>query len=73
MLKLLSNLKLKTKRVILLFYISLMFAFILISLLKYKNIIYINKETINKICVIVRQIQNKTINFKKLEYCFYLF
>jgi hypothetical protein len=53
MLKLLSNLRLKVKRVVLSFLISFISTLILISLLKYKNIIYINNKTNNKIRVII--------------------
>jgi hypothetical protein len=51
--KLLSNLRLKARRVILSFPISLISTLVLISLLKYKNIIYINNETSDKIHVII--------------------
>jgi len=68
MLKLLSDLRLKAKRVVLLFLVSLASALMLISLLKYENIVYINNETSNKIRVIVRQMQDKTINLKELKY-----
>ena len=68
MLKLLSDLRLKAKRVVLLFLVSHASALMLISLLKYENIVYINNETSNKIRVIVRQMQDKTINLKELKY-----
>jgi len=68
MLKLLSDLRLKAMRVVLLFLVSLASALMLISLLKYENIVYINNETSNKIRVIVRQMQDKTINLKELKY-----
>jgi hypothetical protein len=53
MLKLLSDLRLKAKKIILLFSVSLTFTLMLISLLKHKNIICTNKKITNKIYVIV--------------------
>jgi hypothetical protein len=70
--KYLSDLRLKTKKIISSFPISFISAPILISLLKHKNIICINNEINNKIRIIIRQIQNKIINLKKLEYYPYL-
>jgi hypothetical protein len=69
MLKLSFDLRLKVERVIPLFPISLASAPMLISLLKYKNIVYINNETSDKIRVIIRQMWDKTIDLKELEYC----
>jgi hypothetical protein len=41
---------------------------VVISLLKHENIVYINNETSDKIRVIVRQMRNKIIDLKELEY-----
>jgi hypothetical protein len=51
--KLLFDLRLKARRVVLLFPVSLISTLVLILLLKHKNIVYINNETSNKIYVIV--------------------
>jgi hypothetical protein len=51
--KLLSDLRLKAKRVVLLFPISLVSTLVLILLLKHKNIVYINNETSDKIYIII--------------------
>lgn len=39
-----------------------------ISLLKHKNIVCTNSETSDKVRVIVRQMRDKTIDLKELEY-----
>ena len=39
-----------------------------ISLLKYENIVCTNNETSDKISVIVRQMQDEAIDLKELEY-----
>jgi hypothetical protein len=51
--KLLSDLRLKARRVVPSFPVSLASAPMLTSLLKYENIVCTNNETSDKICVIV--------------------
>jgi hypothetical protein len=66
--KLSSDLRLKAGRVVPSFPVSLASAPVLISLLKYENIVCTNNETSDKIRVIVRQMRDKTIDLKELEY-----
>jgi hypothetical protein len=69
--KLLSDLRLKAGRVVQSSPVSLVSTLILILLLKYKNIICTNNETSDKIHVIVRQMREKIIDLKELEYHLY--
>ncbi len=69
--KLSSDLRLKAGRVVQSFPVSLVSTPVLISLLKHENIVYTNNKTSDKINMIVRQMRDKTINLKELEYRFY--
>jgi hypothetical protein len=66
--KLSSDLRLKVGRVVQSSPVSLVSTPVLISLLKHKNIVCTNNETSDKIHVIVRQMRDKTIDLKELEY-----
>jgi hypothetical protein len=63
-----SDLRLKAGRVVPSFPVSLASAPVLIYLLKHENIVCTNNETSDKIRVIVRQMRDKTIDLKELEY-----
>jgi hypothetical protein len=66
--KLSSDLRLKAGRVVPSFPVSLVSTPVLISLLKHEKIVCTNNETSDKIRVIVRQMRDKTIDLKELEY-----
>ena len=66
--KLSSDLRLKARRVVQSFPVSLVSTPVLISLLKHENIVCTNSETSDKIHVIVLQMRDKTIDLKELEY-----
>lgn len=62
-----SDLRLKAGWVVQSFPVSLVPP-VLILLLKHENIVCTNNETSDKIHVIVRQMRDKTIDLKELEY-----